>query len=93
MTARLAVRVQPKARVTRVKGRLSDGTLQLAVTAPPEDGRANRALVALVGEVLQVRPSQVRLVRGASSHSKLLEIEGLSQEELERRVRALTENA
>ena len=93
MTATLAVRLQPGARRAGVRGRLSDGTLQLAVTAPPEDGRANRALLALVGELLEVKPRQVRLARGASSRAKVLEIEGLSQDELERRVRALTENA
>lgn len=93
MTARLAVRLQPKARRARVKGRMADGTLQLAVTAPPEDGRANRALIALVGELLHVKPGQIRLARGASSQSKVLEIEGLSQEEMERRVRALTDDA
>jgi uncharacterized protein (TIGR00251 family) len=93
MTATLAVRLQPGARRAGVRGKLADGTLQLAVTAPPEDGRANRALLELVGELLDVKLRQVRLARGASSRAKVLEIDGLTQDELERRVRALLENA
>ena len=92
MTATLAVRLQPGARRAGVRGRMADGTLQLAVTAPPADGRANRALLELVGELLDVKPRQVRLARGASSRAKVLEIDGLTQDELERRVRALLEN-
>src|SRR6185436_6301466 len=67
MTATLAVRLQPGARRAGVRGRMADGTLQLAVTAPPEDGRANRALCELVSTLLGVKPRQVQLARGASS--------------------------
>lgn len=91
MTVTLAVRLQPGARRAGVRGRLADGTLQLAVSAPAEDGRANRALIALVCERLALRPRQVRLVRGHGSRAKTLEIEGLTPDELERRVRRLVE--
>jgi len=90
MTATLAVRLQPGARRAGVRGRMADGTLQLAVTAPPEDGRANRALCELVSTLLGVKPRQVQLARGASSRAKVLEIEGLEQAELDRRVATLT---
>lgn len=86
MSVRLAVRVQPGAKRAGVKGRAADGTLQLAVTAPPEDGRANRTMVKLLCEVLDLKPRQVRLVRGAAARTKWLEIEGVSAAELERRV-------
>src|SRR5689334_25378665 len=44
---RISVRVQPGARRTALLGRLADGTWKLAVTAPPEGGRANDAVVEL----------------------------------------------
>ena len=88
MSARLAVRVQPGAKRAGVRGRRADGTLELAVTAPPEDGRANRAVVELLCELLDRKPRQVRLVRGAAARIKWFEIEGLSEAELERRARS-----
>lgn len=75
--AHLAVRVQPGARAEGLVGRMADGTLKLRVAAPPEDGRANRAVEGLLAEVLGVRESQVKVTRGASSRAKTVEIEGL----------------
>lgn len=89
---RLAVRIQPGARRAGVRGRRPDGALQIAVTAPAEGGRANRALLELVSDLLRLRPAQVRLARGAAARSKTLAIEGITAEELERRVaRAVSE--
>lgn len=85
---RLAIRVQPGARRTGLAGRLSDGTLKVAVTAPPEDGRANAALVEWLAEALGLRPRQVRVVRGAASRSKTIEIEGLDEDEVSKRLGA-----
>jgi uncharacterized protein YggU (UPF0235/DUF167 family) len=45
------------------------------VTAAPEGGAANRAVIGLLAEVLGVAPSRVALVRGATSRDKLLRIE------------------
>ena len=75
--ARLAVRVQPGARVDGLVGWLADGTLKLRVTAPAEDGRANRAVATLLAAVLGVRGTQVRVTRGVTARMKTLEIDGL----------------
>ncbi|MFI5372488.1 MAG: DUF167 domain-containing protein [Candidatus Eisenbacteria bacterium] len=75
--ARLVVRVQPGARGDGLVGRLADGTLKLRVTAPPEGGRANRAVETLLAAVLGVRLAQVRVTRGAGSRAKTIEIDGL----------------
>jgi len=85
---RLAIRVQPGARRGGLAGRLADGTWKLAVTAPPEDGRANAAVVELMAELLGLKPRQVRVTRGAGSRSKAIEIEGLAADEVERRLAA-----
>jgi uncharacterized protein (TIGR00251 family) len=65
----LHVRVQPKARANAVKGWHGDA-LRVSVTAAPEDGKANRAVIALLAEMFGVVPSSINLVRGAASRDK-----------------------
>jgi uncharacterized protein (TIGR00251 family) len=84
--ARIAVRVQPGARRDALLGRLESGEWKLAVSAPPEDGRANDAVVELVAGLLRVQRRQVVVARGASSRGKQLEITGLDVDEAIRRL-------
>lgn len=88
MTVRLAVRVQPGARREALVGWLEDGTLKLAVAAPPEGGRANRAVEALLAGALGLKGRQVRVTRGLSARAKTVEIEGLEPDEVQRRLAA-----
>src|ERR1700682_6728213 len=81
----LPVRAQPGARKTGVKGEQA-GALKLAVTSPPEDGRANQALIELLRELLGVKRSQVALLSGATSRDKKFLIVGLTRMELENRI-------
>ena len=92
MTARLQVRVHPGARAEGLTGRLKDGTLRVAVRAAPEGGRANRAVTDLLAAVLGVGRRQVSVVLGPGSRAKVVEVEGLDEAELNRRIdRALEE--
>lgn len=75
---RLAIRVQPGARRAGLVGRMQDGTLKVAVTAPPADGRANAAVAELMAEVLGLKSRQVSVVKGATSRAKTIEVDGLS---------------
>lgn len=84
--ARLEVRVQPGASRTEI-GAVHTGVWTVRVSAPPLDGRANKAVCRLVAKQLGVRPSSVTVARGAHARDKLLEIEGLSSEELQARIR------
>ncbi len=84
----LPVRAQPGARKASVKGE-QGGMLKLAVTAPPEDGRANEALVELLRELFQLKRSQVELIAGPTSREKRFLIRGVKPEELEIRIRQL----
>jgi uncharacterized protein (TIGR00251 family) len=65
----LHVRVQPKARANAVKG-WHGAALRVSVTAAPEDGKANRAVITLLAETFDVAPSSISLVRGAASRDK-----------------------
>ena len=62
--------------------RTPEGALRARLAAPPIDGRANRELVLLIARLLGVAPTAVRVVRGTTSRHKVLEVGGLSNEEL-----------
>jgi uncharacterized protein YggU (UPF0235/DUF167 family) len=55
-----------------------DGVLHVRVAAAPVDGAANTALIRLVAGALDVAPSAVRLVSGATSRVKRLEVTGVA---------------
>jgi uncharacterized protein (TIGR00251 family) len=79
--ATLEIRVQPRARQDEIAG-LRDGVLVVRVTAPPLDGRANRAVCRLVAKRAGVAPSRVTVIRGERSRDKVLRVEGIAPEAL-----------
>jgi uncharacterized protein (TIGR00251 family) len=84
----LPVRAQPGARHVGVVGE-QGGALKVAVTAPPQDGRANDALTDVLREALGLKRSQVQLVGGATSRDKRFLIRGVTRAELEARLKAV----
>ena len=83
----LTVKVQPGASKDRVVGRIRD-EWKLTLTAPPVEGRANRACIDFLARLLEVPRSRVRLVRGQTSRRKLIRVEGLSSDEIDERLDA-----
>lgn len=81
----LPVRAQPGARRSGIVGE-HDGALKVAVTAAPEKGKANKAIVDVLARTLKVRKSEVQLIAGETSANKRFLIVNLSPAELERRV-------
>src|SRR6266542_3283392 len=81
----LPVRAQPGARKAGIQGEQA-GALKVAVTAPPEDGRANRALTELLRAWLGLKRSQVELAGGATNRNKQFLIRGLTADELRVRI-------
>ena len=82
---RLPVRVVPGARRSEVVGRLGEAW-KLRIAAPPERGRANDELVALLARTLRVPRSAIRVARGHTIGQKLVEVQHLTREEAERRL-------
>ncbi len=72
---RLRIRVKPGAHEEKVS-REPDGSLLVSVMARARDGKANEAVVKAVAESLRVPKSQVRIVSGLSSRTKVLEVPG-----------------
>ncbi len=69
----LRLRVKPGARHREIRG-VRAGALEVSVTAPPERGRANRAVLELLAEVLGVAPSRIELVRGHAGREKTIRV-------------------
>lgn len=73
--------VQPRASRSRLCG-VYGGELKIALTAPPVDGQANRKLCSFMADLLGISGGRVVLARGASSRHKVLEIAGMTVDEL-----------
>ena len=82
-TTRLKVRVSPGARRPGIGGRHGDAW-KVRVAEPPEDGRANEALLRLLAQTLDVPRARVTLVSGHSSRDKIVVLDGVEQEHSER---------
>ena len=83
--ARIAVKVHPRARRSAFAGQLGDAW-KLDLAAPPVDGKANEECVRYVAEWAGVPRSGVRIVTGATSRRKVVEIEGMAQADAEARL-------
>lgn len=76
---RLAIKAVPGARRDEIVGMLGD-RLKVRVAAPPEGGKANAAICALIAAALGVKPRQVEVVSGHGSAEKTLRVTGVDQE-------------
>ena len=85
--ARLTIRVVPRASRDEVIGFQADGALRVRLAAPPVEGRANEALVRFLAERLGVPRSRVSLVTGAASRTKIVAIEGMTEDAVRERLR------
>jgi hypothetical protein len=81
----LPVRAQPGARRNAIVGE-HRGALKVAVTAPPDKGKANDAIEELLCSVLNLRGSQVGLLSGSASRDKKFLIAGIKADDLVRQI-------
>lgn len=75
----IAVKAVPGAKRDEVVGRLGD-RLKVRVSAPPEGGKANRAICALLAAELGVRARDVEVIQGLSSPEKVIRVRGATPE-------------
>jgi len=88
----LAVRVSPGAARTRVLGE-HNGALKIAVSAPPEKGKANKAVIELLSRALGVRKSDVSVVSGETSRDKRICVKNIATDEVLKRIAASIKTA
>jgi hypothetical protein len=81
----ITVRVSPGAARDEITG-IKDGVWQIKVKAPPEAGKANYALLRLLGKALKLKSSDLDIVRGHTSRHKRVAVIGLSEAEVSERL-------
>ena len=87
---RLRVHAQPRASRTELAG-IHDGKLKVRLAAPPVDGAANLELVRFLAGLLGVPRSSISLIAGTSAKQKVLQVRGVSVEQVLRRLGIGTE--
>jgi uncharacterized protein len=78
---RLDVYIQPRASKSEVAG-LHGGIIKIRIAAPAVENAANLALMEFVAETLGIAKRSVRIVSGIASRRKVLEIEGVTDEQI-----------
>lgn len=84
-SSRVTVRVIPRSSKNMLAW--EEGGIKARLTAPPVDGAANEALIAQLAAHLGIPRRAITIVRGASGRQKLVEVAGLTQEEIEQKIR------
>lgn len=72
------LKVVPGASRDRIMGEWS-GALKVTVAAPPEKGKANKAVVRLLARTLKLRANQIEVVRGTTSANKTVRVQGADE--------------
>jgi uncharacterized protein len=73
--ARLKVRVVPRADRNAVDGVTETGAVRVRLTAPPVEGAANAALIALFADLLGIPKRSITILRGEHGREKVLQID------------------
>lgn len=81
--AMLKVKVVPGSSRNRIAGRYGDG-IKVQVSAAPERGKANEAVIELLAGALGVHRSRISLISGTTQARKVFGVEGMEQGDLER---------
>lgn len=82
---RLRIKAVPGARRNQIVGPLGD-RLKVRVAAPPEGGKANRAICSLLGDALGIKPRAIRVIAGHANPQKTVCVQGIAPDEARRRL-------
>lgn len=82
---RLEIRLKPRAKNDRMTVHES-GRIDIAVTSPPLDGKANEHLIRFLAERIGVPIARLSLIRGGHSRNKIVAVEGMTTDEAMRRM-------
>lgn len=83
-----AIKAKPAAKRNGITGEHA-GALRVSVTTAPEQGKANEAIVRVLADSLEIKRSQIEIVKGMASPNKYVEVLGLSLDELRERLASL----
>ena len=72
--------------------RFEEGVWHIKIAAPPTEGKANKELIEFLSEILDISKSRITIDKGATSHRKLISVQGITKEEVEERLRKIITN-
>ena len=79
---RIQIKVIPKS--SRQDLKMEGKTLKVWLHAPPEKGKANQELVLILAKKLHIPKSSIQIIKGESTKNKLVDIEGITLEEIQK---------
>ncbi len=82
---RINVRVIPRSGKNLIEW--EEGGLKVRLTAPPIDGAANDALIALLAQCLGLHKRDIQIVHGTTGRHKIVEITGMPAEAIEKKIK------
>jgi uncharacterized protein (TIGR00251 family) len=82
----LKVYLQPRSSKNEIAGAYRDG-IKIRVTAPPSEGKANKALIKFLAKELQIPESNIEILKGYHSREKILRISEIMEQELLERLK------
>jgi uncharacterized protein len=77
----ISVRVHPNSPRNQIVG-LINGTLKVKIAAQPAKGKANKELIEFLSEVLGTRKTAISILKGETSHNKIVAIDGLNVQDV-----------
>jgi uncharacterized protein (TIGR00251 family) len=80
-----AVKLHPRARKSAITGEIGDA-LELSLTTPPIEGRANQACIEFFAKLLKVPRSSVTIASGQTSRNKVIHVAGLTAQQVRERL-------
>jgi len=69
---KINVKITPRAKQNKILG-WRDGVLRVHITAPPVEGKANKALVAFLAKEFNAPKSSINIIKGEASRNKVIE--------------------
>jgi uncharacterized protein (TIGR00251 family) len=84
--AAIAVRVTPRASRNQIVGALHDGTIKIHIAAAPDEGQANKELIAFLSSILGIPKNRIDVVAGDQGSDKLVSILDIDSETLHKKI-------
>lgn len=86
---KLKIRVTPRAKRNEVYCILEDGTIKVRLTAPPVEGKANKALIKYFSGIFEIPRSRIEILSGLKSRNKLVNIQGMDSVEIYKKLNGI----
>lgn len=83
----LSIRVTPRAKKGEISEVLQDGTIKIRLTAPPVNGKANKALIQFLSDILGVPKSRLKIISGSKGRNKMVRVYGFDEHTILMRIK------